>query len=169
MTRSFRLLRAALAALGGLLLAGALAAPAAAAPASFEVSDVGEDLCTFYDTKGEAEWFGPVDPVVPQVRITGIGEISHAPPDTICLDVVPFERQIEFTAYVHDEPVDQHVEPYDRPVIGPGPGIEFTYGFSLFGPEYTPIDYVTVAICQVEDTGWGDRCTEPAVVGPVTE
>lgn len=169
MSRPFRLARAALAALGGLLLAGLLATPAAAAPASFEVHDVGEDLCTFYDTKGEAEWFGLEDPVASQVRITGIGAVSHAPPDTICLSVVPAERQIEFIAYVREEPVDAHVEPFDRLSPGPWPGTEFPYEFSLTGPEYTPIDYVTVAICKVEYTGFGDRCTEPVVVGPVTE
>ena len=168
MTRPLRLVRTAFAAIGGLLLAGALAAPAAAAPASFEVSDTGEDRCTFYDAKGEAEWSGLYDPAVPQVRITGLGEISHAEPGTVCLDVEPAERRIEFTAFYRDEPVDTHVEPFDRMSVGPGPGIVFSYDFTLAGLADAPVEYVTVAICKVDDV-IGERCTEPAVVGPDAE
>lgn len=171
MTRPLKLLRAALAVIGGVLLAAALAAPASASHPHFEVSDTGEDLCTYYDAKGEAAWSGgdsPDDPAIPYVQIDGVGQVSYAPPGTICLSVVPYEREIEFIAYIEEKPVDEHTEPFTRFSTGPGPGIDFSYSFSLYGEAGAPIDYFTVAICTTEDSGAGKQCTEPVFVGPIS-
>lgn len=170
MSRLPRLIRAIPAAVGGLLLAGALAAPAPAdelqsAPTPFELQDIGEDLCTYFDTAGLAAWPSTTDPGAgAAVDIAGEGWISHAPPEAVCLSVDPSPRHIEFTAYTDHKPVGLHSEPFDRIDEG-GPFERFSYDFSFTSPQDAPIDYVTVAICRTlpdEEV----ECGEPAVVEP---
>ncbi|WP_026929709.1 hypothetical protein [Glycomyces tenuis] len=172
MKRLSRLLRSALAVLAGLLLAASLTAPASAddfqyAPTPFELQDVGEDFCTFFNTAGLAAWPIAEPSQFPTVNIQGDGWISYAPPDTICLSVEPSPRHILFTAYVDREPVDAHVEPFDR-IDNGGPFEWFSYDFSFMSPVYAPIDYVTVEMCHtyIDDTGPVVECDEPAVVEP---
>lgn len=173
MKRLPHLLRSTLAILTGLLLAGALAAPASAdefqyAPTPFELQDTGEDLCTFFNTAGLASWPPITDPGAgPTVDIVGEGWISYAPPDTICLSMVPFPRHIEFTGYSGDEPVGFQVESFDRIDDG-GPFGRFFYDFSFASPDDAPIDYVTVAMCYtlVDVIGEEVECDEPIVVEP---
>ncbi|WP_026925014.1 hypothetical protein [Glycomyces arizonensis] len=159
----------------GWLLAAALAAPAAAshpqyAPTPFKIGDVGEDLCTYFDTEGEASWPAVHAPQVPSVEISGTAVISHAPPETICLSVVPFPRHIEFIGYIRDEPVAEHAVPFKVADDGGGfPGSGFEYEFSLVAPSGNPIDYVTAAICKdgiADDSSWEDDCTEAVVIVP---
>lgn len=167
------LLRSTLALLGGLLLASALAAPASAdelryAPTPFELQDTGEDLCTHFNTAGLAAWPSIADPGAgPTVDIVGEGWISHAPPETVCLSIVPHPRHIEFTGYAGDEPVGFHTEPFDRPDDG-GPFGRFFYDFTFDSPDGAPIDYVTVAMCYTPIDVIGEEavCDEPVVLEP---
>lgn len=172
MKRLPHLLRSTIAVLAGLLLAGALASPASAddfqsSPTPFELQDVGEDYCTFFNTAGLAAWPVAEPSQFPTVRIEGEGWISHAPPGTVCLAVEPLPRHILFTSYVDREPVDTHVEPFDRVDDG-GPFGRFFYEFSFASPDSAPIDYVTVAMCRtgLDDSNQNVHCDEPVVVEP---
>ncbi|WP_157930421.1 cellulose binding domain-containing protein [Glycomyces xiaoerkulensis] len=174
MKRSPHLLRTALAAIGGLFLAGVLAAPAAAehptyAPSPFEVTDTGEDLCTEFYSEGRAFWPASHDPEAPSVQVEGTGTLLYPPPDTICLSVVPSPRQIEFTGYVAGEAVAEHAEPFDRPDTGPDTGPAFDYSFSMASPDGSEIERLTVAVCTVPgeyESDWDGRCGDGVTVRP---
>lgn len=165
--------RAVLAFAAGLVLAGALAPPAAAdhpeyAPTPFSVGQMGEDLCSYHYTRGQASWPAVHDPERPSVRIEGVGEIPPPPPG-VCLQVEPYKRHIKFTGHVHDWPAVEHVEPFDRPDEGsPYRWTRFDYAFSLTAPGGAPIEYVTVAICIVPGEGGHphERCGPPVLVEP---
>lgn len=159
MTRLPRLLRGALALAAGVLLALAAAAPAAAAPVPFAVSDTGEDYCTFYEASGEAEW--PDIVIQPTVAVTGKASTTVAD-DRPCLDVVPFPRHVQFTAYDGAGPVDAHREALPNTESG------FDYAFELTADETRAIEYVTVAVCVTDDLGGQpfEDCTEPVVLKP---
>ncbi|WP_460498647.1 hypothetical protein [Glycomyces tarimensis] len=174
MHRFHRLRTSLVAAVAGGLLAFGLAAPAAAehpqyAPAPFAVADIGEDYCTFFDSAGQAAWPELHVPERPGVHVEGTAWISSAPPGTVCLGVVPRPRQIEFTGYVSDEPVVEHVVKFDRLDDGTGfPGTRFDYEFPLAAPSGDTIEYLTVAICQSGEPGtpWDGRCGETVFVAP---
>ncbi|THV41739.1 hypothetical protein [Glycomyces buryatensis] len=162
MKRPFKTLRAAAALAAGILLALAVSSPASAAPMYFETNDLGEDLCTYYETAGEAEW--PTFTVEPVVVITGKAATTVLS-DRNCLHVIPYERHIEFVAYADDRPVSEHREALENSRSS------FEYSFSLESTWEEPIDYLTVAICRTvpSDVPYDD-CTEPVYVypGPVT-
>lgn len=165
------LFRSAIAVLAGLLLAGTLASPAAAEDLAhndipFELQDRGEDLCTEFHTAGLAGWAAALGTEETWVDINGVGWLDYPPPETMCLAVVPSPRHISFTAYIDREPVDSHVEPFDRAPATFQPVEKFAYEFSLSAPDGTPIDYVTAAICRTQFTDVGPlvRCGEPVMI-----
>ncbi|HEU5128983.1 MAG TPA: hypothetical protein VFU12_13415 [Glycomyces sp.] len=163
------LARAALAVLGGLLLAGALAAPASAdepqsAPAPFYNSATGEDGCTLFATAGEADW-PDFYPVPNAVAITGKASVGpDAPPGHPCLPVVPADRQIEFTGHVNDWAAVEHIVPMPASVS------ESEYAFDLEAPDGAAIEYITMRICREPGIGgdWPGRCGETVLIEPGT-
>jgi hypothetical protein len=150
------LLRAALAITAGLLFVFAAATPASAGPAQFTVVDVGEDLCTHYESTGTANW--PDIVVTPTVEIAG-ASITYLAGDR-CLDVVPQSRHIEFLAYDEKEVVD------GLDISLPAREDKFEFSFELNTTEDRSITHVTVAICITDDIiGFpAHDCTEPVVL-----
>jgi hypothetical protein len=150
------LLRIALAITAGLLFAFAAATPASAGPTQFTVVDVGEDICTHYESTGTADW--PDIVVAPTVEIEGVATtyLEGSP----CLDVVPQDRHIEFLAYDRKDVVDARSIPLS------GREDKFEYAFALRTSEDRAITHVTVAIC-ITDSDIGipvHDCTEPVVI-----
>ena len=147
-------LRAAIALAAGVLFALAAATPAAAAPTPFTVSDVGEDLCTHYESVGEADW--PAFVVAPTVNLTGTAATTYLDKQ-FCLDIVPEPRHLEFLAYYDKELVDARNLPLSSRED------KFEYAFSLGTAEYKAITHVTVAICVTDEvvSAPSHDCTEP--------
>lgn len=135
------LLRAALAITAGLLFTFAAATPASAAPVPYVVTDVGEDICTHYESNGTANW--PDIVIAPTVEIEGAA-ITYLEGDH-CLDIVPEDRHIEFLAYDEKDVVD------GLDISLPGREDKFEFSFELNTTEDRSITHVTVAICITDD------------------
>lgn len=147
------LLRAALAITAGLLFVFAAATPASAGPAQFTVVDVGEDICTHYESVGTADW--PDIVITPSVQIEGAA-ITYLEGEH-CLDVVPEDRHIEFLAYDEKDVVD------GLDISLPGRENKFEFSFELNTTADRSITHVTVAICITDDIIGlpAHDCTEP--------
>lgn len=156
MRRVPTLLRAALAIVAGVLFAFAAASPASAAPTPFAVSDIGEDLCTHYESTGTANW--PNFVVAPTVEIAGTA--STFIQGDRCLHVIPRQRHLEFLAYYDKELVDGRNVPLSN-----GEN-KFEYSFSLGTAEYKSITHVTVAICVTANVIGppSHDCTKPVTL-----
>jgi hypothetical protein len=148
-------LRACLASAAGILFALAAATPASAAPTPFSLNDIGEDLCTDFDTVGTADW--PAIVVAPTVEFAGTGATTLVDDERPCLDVVPEPRHIEFLAYYDKELVDSRTLPFTVQES------KFEYAFALNAAEDEQITHVTVAICITDGIiGQPEHdCTEP--------
>lgn len=132
-------LRTASAVLTGVLAAFAIATPASAAPIGFSASDKGEDLCTVFETAGEADWFVMSIPEQPHVRLTGktYTYIEGGP----CLAVVPKDRHVQFTGFDRDgKPVAELAIPIPT-------GEATAYDTSIVPANGTSIAYLAVAVC----------------------
>lgn len=161
------LLKTGVALASGLVLAATAAGPVAAdhpdpLPRPFQAEDAGEDACTFFETDGDAAFAAAHPPEDERIEIWGEALITHAPHGTPCQPVIVADRQIEFIAYAGDEPVAEHIEPFD-PLADTS-----AYQFELTAPAAAgAIERLTVAVCQErrsDGSSWPDRCGEAATV-----
>ena len=162
-----RLIRPVLATLttaaAALAMAASTAAPAAAdelqrPPYTYHATDLGEDLCTTFETKGEVFFDFDSPAIGPTARFAGETGVQVAE-DQICLDVVPFPRHVEFTVY------DANGSPVAADRVPVVPVTE--YDLTLVSTE--GLRYVTVAVCVSEDIDplpRQERCGEEVVLTP---
>ncbi|WP_100447711.1 hypothetical protein [Glycomyces xiaoerkulensis] len=146
------MLRTALAASAGLLLAVGLAGPASAehqeAPShGFYVDNPGNNACTLFWSAGGVRWIDQADHDRKDAEAVIEGRKGIEQIGDICLDVVLLPQQVEFTAYSGDSPVDRHTE---RIGVGTPPeDFEFTMTSGRYNRMV--ITHVTVQVCHVRD------------------
>lgn len=146
-----------------------LAAPASAGhpelpPQNYSAFHLASDPCTWYDTIGEVAFPAVHPPEDPTAIFTGSFGIFVAdpPPGESCPPTAPGGRVAEFTAYVDDVPVAEQVVPVE---------FEEPYEYEVELTSENGIDYVTIAVCAVEEPDEIDRCGEPDTIytsGPTT-